>query len=187
MNDDGTYGVTDGVFLPFLRTAYNYDRNAVSDETGLLCLDPSLAKQEFAEEVDINTIIRRFNVGGDLPQNVRAPTYGDFTGIDSFQEAVNAIASANESFDAMPAAVRARFNNDPAAFVAFCSDADNLAEMKKLGLTDPALDDRLPVPANAGLTGGVPNGEIRSGAGTARESVGSESIAATARGPSQEL
>ena len=48
-----------GKFVPvFVRSGNNYDMQAVSDETGLLCEDASLAKQSFAEECDINKIGR---------------------------------------------------------------------------------------------------------------------------------
>lgn len=122
----------------FIRTAYNYDMNAASDEAGLMCLDPSLAKQSFAEEADINTIVRRFNITGELPVGVRMPTYGDFDTVSDFQEAMNAIALAREAFDRMPAEVRARFNNDPQKFVEFTSDDNNIEEARKLGLVPAA-------------------------------------------------
>jgi phage internal scaffolding protein len=120
------------------RRAFDYDSAAVSDETGLECLDPSLAQQSQAEEADINTIVRKFGITGVLPQSVRPPTYGDFTDVMNFQEAQDAIIAANRSFMAMPADVRTRFSNDPGLFVDFCSDPKNLDEMRKLGLADPA-------------------------------------------------
>lgn len=118
----------------FVRAPYNYDVDKASDESGLKCEDESLAKQQFAEECDINTIVRRFRITGELPSNVRMPTYGDFTEVTDFHSAMNAVAAARESFEAMPAEVRARFNNDPGAFVDFCSDDKNRAEAEKLGL-----------------------------------------------------
>lgn len=123
----------------FVRSPYNYDMNKAGDESALHCKDPSRAKQEFAEEADINTIVKRFNLTGQLPENVRMPTYGDFEGIFDFHSAMNAIAQANEAFDAMPAAVRARFHNNPAEFVDFCSDEKNREEATRLGLVRPGL------------------------------------------------
>lgn len=120
-----------------LRAPHNYDYNQASDEAALRCTDPSLTKQADAEDADINTIVRRFNVTGQLPQNVRMPTYGDFTDIPDFHQAQNAIRMATESFAAMPAHVRARFHNDPHEFVEFCSDDSNRAEAEKLGLVTP--------------------------------------------------
>lgn len=118
-----------------LRTGFNYDRDAVSNETGLKCEDPSLAQQQFKEESDINTIVERFGLTGELPNNVRMPEYADFAETYDFHSAMNAIRSATESFMELPASVRARFGNDPGAFVDFCSDPANLAEAQKLGLT----------------------------------------------------
>lgn len=136
----------------FLRSAFNYDRDEASVDSGLLFTenDEDQAKQEFKDECDINTILKRFNITGQLPADVRMPTFGDFTGVGTFHDAVNAIALANEAFDEMPADVRARFGNDPAAFVAFCSDPANLAEARKMGLV-PAeeLPPAVEVPAAA--------------------------------------
>jgi phage internal scaffolding protein len=123
--------------LPFVRSPYNYDTTVASDETALHCKDPTLTKQSFAEDADINTIVKRFALTGELPKNVRMPTYGDFTGLTTFKEAMDAIAIAEESFYAMPADVRSRFNNDPDKFVAFCSDNNNRQEAEKLGLVLP--------------------------------------------------
>lgn len=121
----------------FIRSPFNYDRDLASLESGLKCEDGSRTQQSFAEEVDINTIVRRFGLTGELPQDVAAPTYGDFVGVYDFHTAMNAVAKAHEAFDAMPAQVRSRFNNDAGAFVDFCSDEANREEAVKLGLVVP--------------------------------------------------
>jgi len=134
--------------VPFVRSAYNYDRDSFSDASGLFC-DPetdegrSRTVQSQAEEADINVIVKRFGLTGQIPSGIRTPTYGDFLNVYDFQSAMNAIRQAQESFDAMPAEVRSRFHNDPNEFVNFCSELDedgkykNLEEMEKLGLTKP--------------------------------------------------
>lgn len=123
--------------VPFMRTEYNYDRDQVSRDSGLECLDKSLAVQDAAEECDINTIVRRFNLTGQLPSGVRAPQYGDFTDVGDYREALDAVMEAERSFMQMPADVRKRFDNDPAQFVDFCSNPDNRDEARKLGLLVP--------------------------------------------------
>nr|AVQ10183.1 minor capsid protein [Gokushovirinae environmental samples] len=133
----------------FLRTPYNYDRDAVSNETGLRCEEETLAKQEFKEECDINTLLRRFNITGELPGPYRMPVYGDFAGITDFHEAANAIAEANEAFDALPVLVRERFRNDPAMFVDFCLDDKNKDEARRLGLLPPIELEKLQAAAPA--------------------------------------
>lgn len=117
-----------------IRSMFNYDVDAVSVETGLACQDPSMAQQQFKEECDINTILERFNVTGQLPVAALPPQFGDFTGIYDYQTALQAVKDAQDSFDALPARVRERFANDPAAFVDFCLDEANAEEMKQLGL-----------------------------------------------------
>lgn len=137
----------------FLRTPYNYDTMEVSNATGLECLDESLAQQHAKEESDINTIVRRFGLTGELPNGVRAPQYGDFTEATDYHTAMNAVIAANNSFMQLPADVRARFNNDAGAFVDFCSDDKNRDEAKKLGLIVGSSDEPVTNPAPEG--GGV--------------------------------
>ena len=134
------------VVVPFLRTPYNYDRDAASDESGLACEDVSLARQSFAEECDINTIVKRFGVTGVLPNAVVAPQYGDFEGVMDYQTAMNAVVEAQTSFMAMDGHVRARFGNSPQAFLEFCSDPANRPEMQKLGLIVPGRGTESIVP-----------------------------------------
>lgn len=119
---------------PFLRSAYNYDMDQASIDSGLTCLDPSLAQQQFLEESDINTIVERFGLNGELPEVVRVPQYGDFDQVRDFQSAMNAVRQAEEAFMELPAKVRARFENDPQRLLEFVSDQANRAEAQVLGL-----------------------------------------------------
>lgn len=104
---------------------------------------PSMTKQSFAEEVDINTIVRRFGIGVELPVNVPMVTNGDFVGILNFQDAMDMVVKARESFMLMPADVRTRFHNDVHEFVEFVSDEANLPEANKLGLVSSEVAARL--------------------------------------------
>lgn len=121
--------------VPFLRSAFNYDTEAVSNETGLKCDDISLTVQSEKDEADINVIVRRFGLTGSLPQGVRTPTYDDFTGVTDYQSALNAMTLANDSFYQMPAEIRSEFDNDPHRFVNFCSDPANADKLTGWGLT----------------------------------------------------
>lgn len=124
-------------FEVFLRTPYNYDTNKASDESGLRCKDKSLTVQSMAEEADINVILKRFGVTGQLPQGVRIPIYEDFEGVFDFHSAMNLIAEAREGFDRLPADVRAKFNNDPGQLVDFVSDPANADKLADIGLANP--------------------------------------------------
>lgn len=124
--------------LPFLRTQYNYDMNKAGDESGLKCEDKTLAQQQFKDEVDINTIVERFGLTGQLPDDVRTPQYGDYEGVFDFQTAMNAVREAQENFMELPAKTRARFHNDPQELLEFLDEEQNRPEAVKLGLVKEA-------------------------------------------------
>ena len=122
----------------FLRTPYNYDKNAATNESGLHCEDASLAQQHYKEECDINTILQKFNISGILPEMPLSPRYGDFTGIGDYHTALNAVLAAQDEFEALPANIRARFDNDPAKLIEFLDDENNRPEAEELGLVNKA-------------------------------------------------
>lgn len=125
-------------FPPVLRTAFDGLADRVSDDTGLLCLDPTLTQQSFAEEADINTIVNKFLRDGVLPEDVSYPQYGDFTKtVNNYQDALNLVLAADEAFASLPAKVRSRFDNDPAKYVDFFENPANRAEAEALGLIKP--------------------------------------------------
>lgn len=126
-----------------IKSAYD-DHDVESLMTGLECLDVSRAVQSSRDEVDINTIVRRFGLTGQLPHDLAVPQFADFDEVHDFHSAMNLIGQARDSFMAMPADVRERFDNDPQGLVAFVSDPANLEEMRKLGIAVPkAVDDPL--------------------------------------------
>lgn len=122
----------------FIRSAYNYDADDVSRETGVACdPDEGMTMQGFREECDINTIVTRFGLTGEIPGDFRMPVSGDFTGVSDFHSAMNLVRAAEEAFMTVPADIRARFAHDPAALMAFLDDDSNRAEALKLGLLQP--------------------------------------------------
>lgn len=120
-----------------LRIYGQYDRRAASDAASVSEFSPSRTIQSQRDEADINNIVRNFGVTGRLPQGVRVPQYGDFTVVDDYQTALEALKAASDSFAAMSAETRRRFDNDPQKFLEFCEDERNLDEMRKLGLAVP--------------------------------------------------
>lgn len=89
------------------------DPKALSNETAVFTGDESLVQQHFGNDVDINTIVRRFGLTRQMPSGVSGGVYGDFTGIVDYESAVAAIKRAEDGFLALPAEVRERFGNDP--------------------------------------------------------------------------
>ena len=120
----------------FLRTPYNYDTDAASNESGLACEEPTLAQQHYKEECDINTILQKFSITGILPEAPLSPRYGDFTGIGDYHTALNRVIAAQEEFEALPAQIRARFDNDPAQLIEFLQNDKNRLEAEELGLVE---------------------------------------------------
>ena len=128
----------------FIRSAYNYSVDDVSLESGLDCPDESLAIQSAEEESNINTIVRRFGLTGELPSDLRMPLSGDFVGIGDFHSAMNTVRAAQEEFLRVPADVCARFANDPAQFMAFLENPDNRDEARKMGLLRAVAESSAP-------------------------------------------
>lgn len=95
---------------------------------------PSMTKQSFVQETNVNFIISKYRKTGMLEHvNNHQGSYGEYQTID-FQEAMEAVRAAEGMFSTLPADVRKRFRNDPAAFLEFVDDPQNLDEMRTLGL-----------------------------------------------------
>lgn len=100
---------------------------------------PSRTKQEFKNECDINLIMKRFKkiAGADFLsryQGIVGGQFGDFTQVTDYRTALDQVDRARSVFMALPAKVRARFENDPAKFLDFVHNPANEKEMVSLGL-----------------------------------------------------
>jgi len=95
------------------------DLRAHSDKHGQLGGGVVLTQQHPKEEVDINTIVRRFGLTAEMPFGAAGGFYGDFTGIQDFESALGLVEGAQERFEALPAHVRERFDNDPGKLIAY--------------------------------------------------------------------
>lgn len=115
------------------------DFRKVSGQRGDLAeFEPSLTRQEFAEECDINTIMARYEATGVVSHVNRAqPQYLDTTLYPGLQASMDAFREASLQFAALPAKVRREFDNDPQAFVDFALDEGNLPRMREWGLAPP--------------------------------------------------
>lgn len=135
-----------------LRSAFNYNTDEVSEKTGLFCPEPTLTQQNTADQTDINFIVATFAKTGLLPNAIQPPTYGDFTGVSDFREAMELVQQGKDAFNQLPADTRAYFNNDPANFLDFVESGPDKAILDDLGLSayvEPKIPDKLPEnPAN---------------------------------------
>lgn len=145
---------TGEVVVPFLRSAYNYSMDDVSRETALVCEDETRTQQQFAAEVDINTIVKQFGITGEMPQNVRVPLSEEFIETMDYRSSLDKLMEADRAFMQFPAELRARFGNDPAKFVDFVSDPANIEETRKWNLAKPVIAD--PAPMRVEVVSAVP-------------------------------
>lgn len=98
----------------------------------------TLTQQSDKTDADINIIMARFGATGQLPQRIEPGQYADFTNAPDFRAAQEILLEAREAFGNVDAQIRKKFNNDPAEFFAFVNNPDNLDEMRKMGLANPA-------------------------------------------------
>lgn len=95
------------------------------------------AKQSFKDECDINKIMAKFVKTGMITHvNRFEGSYGEVPS-QTYHEAMEVVREANEMFMEVPAAIRQKFGNSPAAFLDFVNDPNNVDEMRKLGMVKP--------------------------------------------------
>lgn len=118
-------------------------------KTGELVKEPSMTKQSFKDECDINNIVRKYETTGILDHVNQAAARGLYEDLPSgldLQAGLNMIAQAEEAFMALPAAARAEFDNDPVKFVeAFTNPSE--AQQERFITLGLATDTRPPKPA----------------------------------------
>nr|QJB19129.1 MAG: internal scaffolding protein [Microvirus sp.] len=129
------------------RPAADYDFYKSSGvRSDLDAFEPSLTRQEFAAECDINTIMARYEQSGAISHVNRAePMFLDTTLYPDLQASMDAFREAAAAFNSLPAVVRREFDNDPQRFVDFAVDPENLPRMREWGLAEPEKVPELPI------------------------------------------
>jgi phage internal scaffolding protein len=137
---------------PLLPRELNQFRSAYSEKLEIAMVfpeDSEFTRQEFADECDINNIMKQYlNTGEFFHINETAPQYLDCTGED-FRTHMDYIAGAFSMFEELPSSIRSRFDNDPAEFLDFCSQEKNRPELAEMGLLSPEAVERMSTPAPA--------------------------------------
>lgn len=141
------------------RSAWDYKADAAERaNTDIDCKDASLTQQHFAADADLNVIAARFGIdGGQIPAPTFDPKYyGDFRNAPDFRTILDRVKDAKDRFDALPAKIRNRFENDPSKLLEFVYDPDNADEAVRLGIlkrlpeevkeTPPAPPKETPAP-----------------------------------------
>lgn len=114
-----------------------YDARAVTVESAVDCsLGECIVQQQFKDEVDVNTIVRRFGIP-ERPVVAPGGVFGDFTGIEDYQSAAARVAAVESGFMALPPEVRERFGNDPGRFA---REAGELSDEGLAALVKPVQE-----------------------------------------------
>lgn len=127
-----------------VKTKYERVQIAFLDENGDQAIGRT--KQSHKTECDINNILRRYESTGLITHvNNTVAQYGDFSEVDDYQTSLQKVMDAEGAFLALPSDVRKFFDNDPAKFLDFAGDPNNIETMVELGLADPSvLDKKIP-------------------------------------------
>lgn len=105
--------------------------------------DPTLTKQSFKDECDVNNIMKKFEKTGLLDHvNNHKGDYGNYIGYEDYQTSLNRIASAQDAFNTIPASIRARFDNSPLEFLRFAQNPENFDKMVEMGLANQPEEPR---------------------------------------------
>ncbi|WNK13826.1 MAG: internal scaffolding protein [Microvirus sp.] len=105
--------------------------------------EPSATKQEFKDDCDINSILKKFQRTGAISHYSKYQAhYGDFSPCD-YQTAQNLILNANQMYADLPSKIRDEFTS-PDLFLAFVQDPNNIERMRELGLAEAATITRPP-------------------------------------------
>lgn len=92
------------------------------------------AKQEFKDDADINSIMRKFQKTGVINHSAKyQPVYGETSPL-TYHESMNVIKAADTMFFELPSSLRKKFENSATKFLEFVQDEKNFEEAQELGL-----------------------------------------------------
>ena len=109
--------------------------------------DRVMTKQEFAEDCNVNTIIKKMTNGGMLGHiNPAEPKYVDTTVVADLQAAYLLIEETEEQFMDLPADIRAAADNDPVVLAQMAGTVEGREKLKNAGMEPPEPVTPAPIP-----------------------------------------
>lgn len=104
---------------------------------------PSKTQQQFAEQTNINHIMKKYHATGMITHlNSKKGQYVDLSEIKDYQSSLQTVMDAQAAFMTLPSETRKRFNNNPQELLNFLADPKNSDEAISLKLKNPQ-----PIPA----------------------------------------
>lgn len=97
---------------------------------------PGRTRQDDLAASEINNIVKRYNRTRELPVVGREAFFADVSEMPDFATAFETIHKGEKAFMQLPAEIKSRFGNNPAAFLDFTNDPSNRDEMVEMGLLD---------------------------------------------------
>lgn len=115
-----------------------------------VCEGESLTKQSFADECDIQNIVKKALRGQPVTASTVDPKFIDLTILPDYETSLQNVATLNNKFSTLDAITRRNFGNDPLNLVNFLSNPANHKAAVQLGLLDAsALPPAQPLPEAA--------------------------------------
>jgi len=134
---------------PTTRFSWRHQYDEGADKVNRVATDvendePTKTQQQFKDEVDLNVMMKRMGVTGkDMPAAPQDPRfYGDFTSTFDFRDSLDKTREAADRFNALPAEIRRKFDNNPLYLHDWIMDTTNHEQAVELGL----LKKRTPEP-----------------------------------------
>lgn len=121
----------------------------------IIFTSPSMTKQSYKDECDINKLMDKYQKTGLLNHVVKhSGEYGEFDSVD-FTDAMNVVAEGQSMFEELPSSARKAFDNDPAKFMNYINDdlnSEKIDHLHKLGLAVQANEGANRPPPQPDLT-----------------------------------
>lgn len=97
--------------------------------------DESLTVQADKDRCCVNNILSKYRKTG-LIDHIRQHEgrYVDVSTVGDFQDAMNIVTQAEQSFELLPSEIRKDFDNDPSKFLEFVHNPDNEQKLVDYGL-----------------------------------------------------
>jgi phage internal scaffolding protein len=98
-------------------------------------------EQHHKDACDINIIIKKYDSTGLINHVAKGVAeYGDYTEVNEYQESLNKVIKAQNSFNLLPSSIRKKFENNPGKFFEFATDPKNYKELVELGLANKKVE-----------------------------------------------
>lgn len=107
----------------------------MKEKKGITFKEPTRTKQDYKEECDINSIMRRYEATGVISHvSELQPFYADVSAYGDLQEAYAIMDKAEQAFMALPSALREELGHDPRNLVGYINNPANREKCIEFGI-----------------------------------------------------